>query len=347
MILLTLRDLQHRAIRFVVVILLASLVIALLFVMTGLVEQFNREPRVTTDGFGASGWVVADGVSGPFTGGTAIAASAAAAVDADVVAPAVVARSSVRLDGATEAVVLVGHGVGDLGTPDPVEGRAASASGEVVLDRTLDARVGDRVEIIGQAFEVVGVSDDTTVLAGLPLVFMVLADAQQLAFQTEAVVSVVLVDGEVRSTPPGTTVMSARAVAADALEPLDGAIASVNLVRVLLWLVAAVLVGAVVYLSALDRIRDFAVLKAIGVSTRGLMVGLALQAIVVALCAVAVAVVIQLFLAPAFPMKVVVPGRAFVQIPIIAVVLALVGGAAGMRKVASSDPAHAFAGAGG
>lgn len=347
MILLTIRDIQHRALRFVVVIVLAAVVFTLLFVMTGLVEQFNREPFLTTDAFGASGWVVADGVSGPFTSGSALPVGASDLVDADTVAPAVVARSGIRREGVLEAVILVGHGPGDLGTPDTVDGRAATASGELVVDRTLDAQVGDRIEVVGQSFEVVGISDDTTVLAGLPLVFMVLEDAQQLAFQTEAVVSLVLVDGEVRSTPPGTTVMTSEAVARDALEPLEGAVASVDLVRVLLWFVAAVLIGAVVYLSALDRIRDFAVLKAIGASNSGLMAGLAIQAVLVALCAVAVASVIQLFLAPVFPLKVTVPTRAFVQIPVFAVVLALVGGAAGMRKVAASDPALAFAGAGG
>jgi putative ABC transport system permease protein len=347
MILLTMRDFQHRALRFIVVIVLAAVVFSLLFVMTGLVEQFNREPFRTTDAFGASGWVVADGVSGPFTSGSALPAAASDFIDADVVAPAVVARSGIRRDGALEAVILIGHRAGELGSPDTADGRAATASGELVVDRTLDARLGDVIEVLGQGFEVVGITDDTTVLAGVPLVFMVLDDAQQLAFQTDAVVSLVLVDGEVRSTPPGTTVMTNEAVARDALDPLDGAIASVDLVRVLLWFVAAVLIGAVVYLSALDRIRDFAVLKAIGASNGGLMTGLAIQAILVALCAVALASVIQLFLAPMFPLKVTVPGRAFLQIPVIAVVLALVGGAVGMRKVAASDPALAFAGAGG
>lgn len=347
MLLLTLRDLQYRALRFVVVIVLSALVFALLFVMTGLVEQFNREPAVTTAGFGASGWVVADGASGPFTSGSTLAVADVAEVDADVVVPTVVARSSVRYRGVTEAVVLIGHGDGMLGRPTTSDGRPAATSGEVVVDRTLGPRVGETIDLVGQPYTVVGITDDTTVLAGLPLVFTVLADAQQLMFQTDATVSLALVDGEVRSMPPGSMLMTNRQVVADSLVPLEGAVASIDFVRVLLWIVAAVLIGAVVYLSALDRVRDFAVLKAIGSTNRDLMMGLGLQAIVVALCAVLVAAVIQLFLVPAFPLKVVVPARAFVQIPLIAVVLALIGGAAGMRKVASSDPALAFAGAGG
>jgi putative ABC transport system permease protein len=83
------------------------------------------------------------------------------------------------------------------------------------------------------------------------------------------------------------------------------------------------------------------------VPNRTLLASLALQAVLVALVAVALASLIQMFLGPAFPLRVRVPGRAFWQLPVFAVVMALAAGAAGMRKVARSDPAQAFAGAGG
>ena len=140
--------------------------------------------------------------------------------------------------------------------------------------------------------------------------------------------------------------MTSDEVADDVLEPLEGAIASIDLVRVLLWIVAGIIVGAVVYLSALDRQRDFAVLKAVGAPNSSLLGSLAIQAVLVALAAVAVAAVIQLFLAPQFPLEVRVPARAFWQLPLLAVVMALVAGAAGMRKVLRSDPSQAFSGAG-
>ena len=42
-----------------------------------------------------------------------------------------------------------------------------------------------------------------------------------------------------------------------------------------------------------------------------------------------------------------VPDRAFWQMPLLAVVVALLAGVVGMRRVARADPALAFAGAGG
>jgi putative ABC transport system permease protein len=107
--------------------------------------------------------------------------------------------------------------------------------------------------------------------------------------------------------------------------------------------VAAIIVGSVVYLSALERQRDFAVLKAVGVSNRTLLSSLALQAVLIALLSVAIAAVVQMFVAPVFPLRVRVPARAFWQLPLLAVVMALVAGIAGMRRVVRSDPALAFA----
>ena len=347
MILLTWRDLMFRRVRFVVVSLLGAVVFALLFVMTGLVEQFNQEPYLTTDAMGASAWVLPEGVSGPFTATPSLAADTVVAVDADDVAPVVAARSSLSMGDESEEIVLVGHEVDSLGGPPIAEGRAVSGEGEAVVEETVDVSIGDTVEVGGAPFTVVGRSSDTTILAGIPFVFVSIGDAQDLVFRSRDVVSAVLVDGDVRSLPDGTVALAADDVAADTLSPLDGAIASIDLVRALLWIVAAIIVGAVVYLSALERQRDFAVLKAVGVSNRQLLGSLAIQAVLVALVSVALAAVIQVFLAPAFPLVVRVPDRAFWQLPLFAVVMALLAGAVGMRRVAGSDPALAFAGAGG
>ncbi len=346
MILLTLRDLQHRAVRFIVVTVLAAVVFSLLFVMTGLVEQFNREPFDTVDAFGATAWVIPEGVSGPFTASSTLTTAAAAEVDADVTAPAVIARSSLARGGTIDEVILIGHDADSLGSPPTTSGRAASAPGELVVDSTMDVDVGDRVAVAGAEFTVVGRSDDTTLLAGIPLVFMMTSDAQDLVFKSRDVISVVLVDGAVRGVPAGTVATEPEAIAEDVLGPLESAIASVDLVRGLLWMVAALIIGAVVYLSALERQRDFAVLKAIGTSNSTLLGSLALEAVLVALGSVLVAAVVQYLLVPAFPLKVRVPMRAFWQVPLLAVVMALLAGAAGMRRVATSDPALAFAGAG-
>ena len=65
MLLLTFRDLEYRKVRFIVVTMLGAVVFALLFVMTGLVNQFNLEPADTVEQFGADQWVLPEGLSAP------------------------------------------------------------------------------------------------------------------------------------------------------------------------------------------------------------------------------------------------------------------------------------------
>jgi len=126
--------------------------------------------------------------------------------------------------------------------------------------------------------------------------------------------------------------------------PLKVAVGAITIVAFLLWIVAVLIVGSLVYLSALERLRDFAVFKAIGVPTRQILVGLALQAVVVALLAAVVGVILAQLLAPLFPMLVVVPTSAYLALPVIAIAIGLLASIAGLRRAVAVDPALAFGG---
>jgi putative ABC transport system permease protein len=115
-------------------------------------------------------------------------------------------------------------------------------------------------------------------------------------------------------------------------------------VAILLWIVAVLIVGSVVYLSALERLRDFAVFKAIGTTTRAILGGLALQALVVALLAALLGVGLAQLLGPLFPMIVAVPVGAYLALPVVAIVIGLLASLAGLRRVVKVDPALAFGG---
>lgn len=347
MLLLTGRDLQFRALRFAVVTVGVAVVMTLLFLMTGLIEQFNAEPHLTVDAIGADQWVLPDGVSGAFTASSTLSPDVASAVAGPDAAEVVVARGSLNAEGReSDEVLVIGHVIGGLGAPDPTDGRPVAAHGEVVLDRSAGFALGDEVELAALPLTVVGLTDDTTLLAGLPVVFLGVEDAREALFDGGPVVSAVLLSGAPTSLPEGTQVLPASEIAEDALGPLENAVRSVDIIRILLWVVAAIIIGAVVYLSALERSRDFAVLKAVGATNRDLVLSIGLQAVLIALVAVGLAAGLQAVIEPVFPLTVRVPTSAFWQIPVVAVAVALLAGLGGMRRVAGSDPAAAFAGPG-
>lgn len=338
---MTLRDLQYRARRVALVTVLVALVLTLLYLMTGLVNQLQNEPRDAVDGIGADAWIVADGVSGPFTSVSVLPASFDTSLGSDV-RPIVVSRGSLTISGAEPTeIVLVGHLPGELGEPQVVAGSGVASPDEIVVDRSLGLDIDDEVTIGPDTFTVVGETTDSTVLAGQALVFVELSAAQQLAFQSTDVVSGFVVNGDVAGTD-GAAVLTADEVADDALGPIESAVASIDLIRVLLWCVAAIVMGAVIYLTALERERDFAVLKAVGASGRSLGAGLAVQAVVVALAAAAIGAVAAKLIEPVFPLPVRIPGSALITVPTVAVVVGLASAMVGVRKVNRTDPAEAF-----
>jgi len=346
--LLTLRDLQYRRLRVFVVVTLAAVVMALLFLMTGLVNQLEQEPYDTTAAIGGNQWVLAAGVSGPFTSAGTLPLSGADALPG--LTPIVVSRATLTAEGDEhgDEVVIVGGPLDALGTtmgaPKLTSGRAVRAAGEVVVDEASGFHVGDRASLGALPVEVVGLTTDTTMFAGLPVVFTELGSAQDFTFHSRAVVSAFLTDARPTTVPEGVTVHSSADVAADALDPLQNAITSIDLVRGLLWFVTAVIIGAVVFLSALERQRDFAILRAMGTPRRTLLIGVATEAALIAFVAAVVAYALHWAMIPLFPLPVRVPARALWQIPLGAVAAALVAGAFGLRKVATADPASAFGG---
>lgn len=342
---LTLSDLVYRTRRFVVVVVGSSLVFTLLFLMTGLVEQFNKEPFLTAEAIGGQAWVLPAGVSGPFTSSATLTPEQVEATEAaGDFDPIVIARGTLHIADRQQEVLVVGHTLGGIGTPDPYSGSAASRATELVVDESSEASLGESVRLGDETFSVVGLSTDTTLLAGLPVVFLPIDSARTALFGGAPVVSALVTDATPTDLPTDVTVLTVEEVGADALGPLENAISSIDLIRGLLWFVAAVIIGGVLYLTAIERERDFAVIKAIGGARGQLAVSLMAQATSISLVAVALAVAIQALVVPVFPLTVRVPVRAYWQLPALAFAVALIASQAGLRRVRRSDPITAFSG---
>jgi putative ABC transport system permease protein len=228
--------------------------------------------------------------------------------------------------------------------PVTSEGRAPTTADEVAVSSTLGRHVGDEIEIASRKLRIVGIVENSTALANLPNVFLTTEGAQQLVYGGQQLVASIGVRGTVTSLPAGYAAIDRAGAIADLLRPLKVAVNSITIVAILLWVVAALVVGSVIYLSALERLRDFAVFKAIGVPTRNVAAGLAMQAIVVALLAALVGAVLSMALGPLFPMQVIVPTAAYVALPVVAILIGLIASASGLHRAVSVDPALAFGG---
>jgi putative ABC transport system permease protein len=134
-------------------------------------------------------------------------------------------------------------------------------------------------------------------------------------------------------------------VISDLQRPLKQATQTINFLCVLLWIVAAGIIGSIVYLQALERVRDFAVLKATGTTNSALLGGLALQAVLLSLLSAVAAVVLAALLSPLLAMPAEISRGAYLLLPVIAVIVGLLASLAGLRRAVGVDPALAFGGA--
>jgi putative ABC transport system permease protein len=342
------RDIQWRRRRVLMAVAGTSLVFAITLLLTGLSNGFQVEAERLLDDLHADAWAVQNGAAGPFLGQVPFRENALADVRAvpgvRAATPMVFGRKSVGLASPEEVNVFGTTGPG-LRSPAVDAGRQPRSRGEIVVSSTLGYGIGDRITLSGRRFEVVGRVNAWTAVAGVPNVMITIADAQELVFAGMPVVSAIAVYGAPVSAPQGLVFIDNTAAKADLLRPLGNGTSAIGLVAFLLWIVAAAIVGSVVYVSTLERARDFAVFKATGSSSCRIAGDLAVQAILLSVAAAAAGVGIATLIAPKFPLPVVVPGLAYLVLPAAAVVVGVVASGFGLRRAVTIDPALAFGGA--
>jgi putative ABC transport system permease protein len=350
MFIIALRDLQWRSRRIIVAVLGASLVLALALVMSGLAAGFDNESRRTVALARGTGWIVDENGTGPFLQPSPLTRSTVTEIELTVgeqhAAPMVFVRQSVAHEngkpfGDKKHINLVGVVPGRLGAPRELSGTALSGAQQALVDVTLGAKVGDVIRVGSQTVTVVGTVTGARLLAGVPNVYVVLGEAQRLAFGGQDLVTTVIVDRPL-SPPVGTKQLSNSDAVTDGLLPVVNAKKTIAMVRSLLWLVAALIVGSVMYLGALERTKDVAVLKGMGTTSRALGSSIAVQAAGLAIGASLVAGVLASLLAPLFPISSEIPRTAFITLPVLAIAISLVASIGAARRLMSVQPALAF-----
>ncbi len=348
MLVAALRDLQWRRRRFIITAIGTALVFAMTLLLSGLAEAFRDEGRRWIRSTGADLVVVDAGQAGPLTGFRPIDQSrrseVAAVAGVEQVSGFLKTYATVDIDGIIDVNVF-GVEPDGLGWPELTDGELPTGTGQVLADESLGLRVGDEVELIGSTVTVSGTTSGSTLNGGIANLYVPLADAQQLFLRGLPAVTIFLVRGHpTADLPAGLTAFDADGALADLLRPLGDAIRSIDFVRVLLWIVAACIIGSIVYLTALERTRDFAVFKAVGTSSASIGAGLALQAVILALVSALLAAVLGSLLAPLFPLPVHIPQRAFLALPVVATVVGLVASLVGLRRAVKVSPSAAFGG---
>ncbi|HYA67726.1 MAG TPA: ABC transporter permease [Acidimicrobiales bacterium] len=349
MLSITLHDLWFRARQFLIAVVGAGLVFAMTLLLTGLAAGFGIEVTQTVRGMGSQAWVVAQGSSGRVAALSPIPAFAEFSVIGSLgvrrASPVIIVPQAATVGHQLRSVVLIGYSPGGLGVPPVVTGRPVSSDGEAVVDSSLDLAPGQRLSVSGHTLTVVGTVNGRTLLGGIADAYVSLGEAQAIVFGGRPLVSAILTTGVPHTLPAGLIRMSNAQVESRSLAAMSSASSSIDNSRLFMWVIAAVIVAALVYVTALQRTRDFAVLKALGASSRALFFSLATQAVLVSFAAAALGAAMANFMSGIFSQPVDIPSSAFIVLPISALVVGLLASLVALRRAVSVDPATAFAGA--
>ena len=335
-------DLLHRRRRFVMAVIATSLAFGLSLLMAGTIAHLKNETDRIVALFHADRFVVAAGGTGPFTT-TRLLPSATAdwlAHTPGVERADAFVNARENLKG--KDVNVLGIVPGGLGSPKIHSGRQLQVQGEAVTDGTLGYRVGDKFRLGKRDYTVVGTSTNTTFYFGQPTVFLPIFDVQANFLEGGHFATAIAVRGVIKIPPPDTNTLDNAAVRKDLNRPQKSGTQTVAIFNTLLWLMAAGIVATMVYLTALERSRDIAVLKAMGTSNRTLFGGMAVQGLALALAACVVGALVSIALSPVMPFAVETPGTAYLEVLVIGIVVGLVAALIGLRRAVHIDPALAF-----
>ena len=265
----------------------------------------------------------------------------------------------VRSAGSESFTYVIGYDTATgLGGPQLVAGRAPGA-GEVVLDRVgadvLGVDVGAHVTVLGQAFVVSGLSSGGTSIINTTT----FVPAETFTQQRGDAVSYVLVGARpdvdadtlartLAATLPAATVQTrAEFVASEASITRDMSADILWIMSIIGFLIALAVVGLSLYSLTLAKLRDYAVVKALGAQNRRLALTVAAQALWSIGLGLATALVLSWVVGAGIGrlspvVEVVVEPASVLRAALGALLVGAIGAAIPLRRVARVDPASVF-----
>ncbi|TXR57121.1 FtsX-like permease family protein [Quadrisphaera setariae] len=356
------RDLRAARGRFALLAAVVALVTLLVGSLTGLTAGLAAQNTSALLGLGADAVVLArpsgaGGGSGELTFADSTVTSAqqsawASAAGVTGAWPLGVSQSRAARQtssGQTGAAVSV------LGTDPGLTPTAPRSRGTVVLSEPaadeLGARTGGEVELGGQRFTVAAVSGDGW-YSHTPVVWTTFSDWQQLSRaaggsgDASALVVRGDLDGDQRAALDASTGTTATTLLGSlgAIGAFRSEVGSLALIIGLLLVVSALVVGAFFTVWTLQRTADVAVLKALGASTRTLVVDALGQgtAVLVGGVAAGTAAVVALGLAAGTAVPFVLSPLTALAPSALVVLLGLAGVLAALRAITSANPLTAL-----
>ena len=375
---LAFRDIRHKPGRFVMTCLGLSLLLGVVMTMAGIYRGMLADALALPGSIQADLWVVQADTNGPFAESSRIPGGTRemiARIDGIVTAGSVTLQPvQIERDGRRMKLEIVGFEPGRLGGPvNLAAGRNITRSHyELIADRKTGLALGDRLELGRDVYTVVGLTQGSVTASADPVIYMTLRDAQDLQFDlTPPEARREAARGAQRTNTDFVNAVVARispnipveAVALDVrrwkhLSVLSGGeqeaiLATVvieharhqlGLFMTVLTVVSAVIIALIIYTLTMDKLREIATLKLIGMPDRTIIGMILQQALLMGVVGFIAGAALVSAAKDRFPRRIVLEPTDLGILFGVVVVVCLLATVLAVRAAVRVDPARALAG---
>jgi putative ABC transport system permease protein len=323
-------------------------------------------------------WVVEANTRGPFAEASRIPGDAREAVARifGVEETGAINFQSVEAEHAGHKLrlYLIGYELGRPGGPaEIVEGRPIARSRfEMVADRGAGLRLGERLKLGRETFEIVGLTSRQVSSGGDPVVFVTLRDSQKLQFDlappaarrevargaapgsTDIVNAVVArINGNVPAATVADSVRRWKHLAALtqaeqetilSRSVIERARRQIGLFTSILLVVSTVIIALIIYTLTMDKIREIATLKLIGAPDRTIVGLIVQQSLAIGAIGFLFGAALINLIVDYFPRRVLLQLEDAGALAAVVMLVCLVASGLGVRLALKVDPATALGG---
>ena len=375
---LAFRDIRHKPVRFVMTCLGLSLLLGVVMTMAGIYRGMLADALALPRSIQADLWVVQADTHGPFAESSRIPGDTRemiARIDGIVTAGSVTLQPvQIERDGRRLKLEVVGFEPGRPGGPvNLAAGRNITRSHyELIADRKTGLTLGDRLELGRDVYTVVGLTQGSVTASADPVIYMTLRDAQDLQFDltpaearretargaqrtntniVNAVVArvspnipVEAVEVDVRRWKHLSVLSEGEQEAILASVVIEHARHQLGLFMAVLAVSSAVILALIIYTLTMDKLREIATLKLMGMPDRSIISMIVQQALLMGVIGFVTGAALVSAAKDRFPRRVVVEPADLGIVFGVVVVVCLLASVVAVRVAVRVDPARALAG---
>jgi putative ABC transport system permease protein len=367
MLAVALKNLFYEKTKLFIGIISVALSVTLVMVLWGVYSGSMQQARALPNNSGADYWVAQKGARDMFHTASILPAGAESSLEGisgiSNVGAVVNSPTNARVNGkdATVGIIAFGQDSGMMRPWNIIEGTNRLSGQQIVIDKVIarinNAKLGDKITISGTDFQVVGISEDTNPIA-FQYTFVPLETFQNtVRAENKNIVSYYLInsqlprdklEAEVKAVLPNAVVRLPQEIAEDNVGVIRHSFLNIVLFLVLVGAFVGILVIAItVYNATTEKIRDYAVLKAIGAKNSQLNGIVVIQSLFTASSGFLLGTIFfyltQQIAPVAIPaLDIVLPNFGYVWIFVLTLAMALAAALIPVRKLNKIDPVTVF-----